>query len=113
MPSLPFLFIAAFFTLTPVTLSIYPPVSMAPATFRIRTIIDRHEANRTLCVAYEGPEYKRSCFPIDGAQSARVFQSYWNLRVSGEYEAVADLTRMEAGTERHYVERHAFRVLGF
>lgn len=115
MPSLPFLFIAALWAsaLNPITLSVYPAVGMPPMTVRARTIVERHPDNRILCLAYEGPEDKKSCFALEGEKDSRVFTKFWFLRVSGEYHALADLTRIEGGRERHYLARQDFTVIGF
>ncbi len=113
MTYFPFLFVAALYSLNPVTLSIHPPASMAPATFRITVLVPRHLDNRKICYGVDGPELKNSCFTLDGWQARRTWTVYWSLRVAGEYEATADLLRIEGGKEKHYVQRQAFRVVGF
>ena len=113
MASLPFLFIAALFTLNPVTVDVYPPFGMAPASFRIRVMAPRHAANRAICYGVEGPELKRSCFTLEGAQAQRIWTVFWELRAPGEYEASATLTRIEDGREKYYRARRPFQVIGF
>lgn len=111
--SFPFLFIAAFYVLNPVTVSLYPPFAMSPATFRITVMVPRHAQNRQLCYAIDGPEMKKSCIQLDGESSQKVWTVYWDLRTAGEYEASAVLTRMTDGRERTYRDSHPFRVLGY
>lgn len=108
---IPFLFVAAL-TLNPVTLSLYPQLAHAPATFRLTVMVPRHAENRQICYSVDGPELKRSCLTLNGAEDRRVWTVYWSLRTAGEYEAVATLTRIEAGRERLYVDRRPFRVIG-
>lgn len=110
--SLPFLFIAALFTLNPVTLSVYPAFALQPATFRITVLAPRHAANRRLCFGYDGPELKQSCLDLDGANDRRVWTVYWDLRTGGEYEAVALLTRVQDGQTKQYRDARPFRVIG-
>ena len=113
MGSVPFLFIAAlFFVPNPVTLDVYPPVAMAPATFRFRVIAPRHIDNRVICWGYDGPQLKRSCLTLDGQYDRRVWTVYWDLRVGGEYEASAMLTRVEDGRVKRYSDARYFRVIG-
>ncbi len=108
----PFLFVAALYTLNPVTLSLYPKFAMAPATFRITVMAPRNAANRLVCFQVDGPELRKSCMSLDGENSQRVWSVYWELRTSGEYVAEATLTRMEDGKTKTYVDRQPFRVIG-
>lgn len=109
-----FVFIAALYSLNPVTISVYPPVAThTAATFRITTMVPRHFDNRNVCFGVDGPELKRSCFTLDGWQSRRTWTVYWTLESAGEYLASADLTRIEGGKEKHYASSQPFRVIGF
>lgn len=112
MSSWPFLFVAALYSLNPITISVYPRFSLPPATFRITVLVPRHADNRRACWAIDGPELKRSCIDLAGVESRRAWTVYWDLRSVGEYEASATLTRMEDGRERYYVSRQGFQVLG-
>lgn len=120
MPSLPFLFVAALFALNPITISVYPAVTMPSGGIRVRAIIERNPDNRQLRLValLDGTfEMRATPFQIDGAQSQRVFSptntcGCWFDLPSGEYQAVAELTRMEHGRERRYSVRENFRVLG-
>lgn len=96
----------------PVTISVYPQFGMRPATFRVRVQIARSADNRSLCLSYTGPDYYNSCHTIDGEQEPRSATAFWYMRVPGAYTASADLTRIEGGTERHYLARQDFQVLG-
>lgn len=104
--------IGAMFTLNPLTLSLYPPVSMAPATVRITVLAPRNPGNRLLCWQVDGPEFRKSCRSLDGENAPRVWSVYWNLRTSGEYVAEAVLTRVTEGKTQTYRETQPFRVVG-
>lgn len=110
--SFPFLFVAALYTLHPTTISVYPAVAMAPATFRITVLVPRHLENRQICFGVDGPELKRSCVQLDGFNARRSWTVYWELRGSGEYMASAVLTRMTDGREKTFRNEQPFRVLG-
>lgn len=110
--TLPFLFVAALYWLSPVTLSVYPPFGMAPASFRALVMVPRDKGNRKICYGFDGPEYKQSCVQLDGDQARRVYTAYWNIRTAGEYEASAVVTRIENGKEKTYTDTRPFRVLG-
>jgi hypothetical protein len=113
MTGWPFLLIAALYASVPaVTISIAPPFSLAPATFRITVIVPRHPDNRKICFSVEGPEMKRSCEDLPGFEARRTWTVYWSLRTAGEYQAEAELTRMESGKAQHYRDVRSFRVLG-
>jgi len=107
------LFVAALYTLNPVTISIYPPASMAPATVRITVLVPRHLDNREVCYGFSGPEDKKSCLTLDGWQARRTWTVYWPIRTAGEYLAEATLTRVTEGKTQTYRQPAAFRVLGF
>lgn len=107
-----FVFIAALYTLNPLTISVYPPVSMAPATIRITVMVPRHVANRWLCFGVDGPELKRSCLELDGEASRKVWTVYWAFRSVGTYEASAVLTRLVDGRVTHVADRQPFQVIG-
>lgn len=106
------LLIFALFLSLPVTLGVYPLTTMNPGTLRFRVTTLRHANNRSLCLTYDGPQAKSSCHSIDGVYEPLVWTAYWDLRVSGEYTATADLIRDEGGRERHYTASQAFRVIG-
>jgi len=117
---LPLLFVAAMYAFwgEPVTLSVYPAVSMSPAAFRLLVIVPRHTDNRNLCIAYSlatdpMTPIRRSCHSMSGEQERRVRTIYWELREAGAYDAVATLTRMADGRAQTYVDRQPFRVIGF
>jgi hypothetical protein len=108
----PLLLIFALYTLNPITISVYPAFAMQPATFRITVMVPRHFENRHLCYGVTGPEDKKSCLSLDSWQSRRTWTVYWSLRTAGEYEAIATVTRRDAGRERSYIARQPFRVIG-
>jgi len=107
------LFVAALYTLNPVTISIYPPASMAPATVRITVLVPRHLDNREVCYGFSGPEDKKSCLTLDGWQARRTWTVYWPIRTAGEYLAEATLTRVTEGKTQTYRQQAPFRVVGF
>ena len=101
-----------------VEIDVYPPFAMAPASFRVRAIIEPHPDNRALFLNYESAgTFKSSYFQIDGAQRQRVFQptnacACWLDLPSGEYVASATLIRMTQGRARTLSAHMPFRVLG-
>jgi len=98
----------------PVMLTVFPGYAqMAPATFVFVVIAPRDPANREACFGYDGPEQRSFCWTLDGDKSRRSWRFEWPLRVSGEYEAVASVTRMADGRAQTYVDRQPFRVIGF
>jgi hypothetical protein len=109
---LPFLFIAALYLYSPLTLNVYPTVSAAPATFRFLIIVPRDKSNREICFGYSGNEDRKSCTTLDGENSRRVYTTYWNIRAAGEYTATAELTRMEDGQRKRVTQSQPFRVIG-
>lgn len=110
----PFLFVAALYALSPISIQVYPPFSMAPATFRILVIVPRDASNRNLCYAYGASDVidRRSCLSLDGERAKRSYITYWNIRAPGDYTATAVLTRMEDGKAKLYIDRQPFHVLG-
>lgn len=110
----PFLFVAALYALSPISIQVYPPFSMAPATFRILVIVPRDASNRNLCYSYGTNDVidRRSCLSMDGENAKRAYTTYWNIRTPGEYTATAVLTRMENGKEKVYSDRAPLRVIG-
>lgn len=112
---MPVLFIwAMFFTMGPVSVTVSPPFSLTtPAAFHARVIIERHADNRLLELEFDGPEYKYSKFELAGAQRQRVFEpARVEFTTSGEYVALATLTRIEGGTTHRYVARQPFEIRG-
>lgn len=112
--SLPLLFVAALYFLNPLTLSVYPQLSGSPATFRFLVIVPRDASNRGLCYSYEldGLAARKSCTTLDGTNARRVYTSYWDVRVPGEYVARAELTRMVDGRAKIVSASQPFRVIG-
>lgn len=108
----PFLFVAALYTLHPVTISVYPHFAMSPATFRITVLVPRHPQSRRICFGVDGPELKKSCEDLAGWESRKSWTVYWSLRSPGDYEATAILTRNEQGRDKQYRSVQPFRVLG-
>jgi hypothetical protein len=103
-----------------VTIRISPAFAQAPGAFRPTVVIERHDANRELVLeAVERGAFhvRGSWFEIDGAQRQRVFTPTnkcicWENLPSGQYEAVAILTRMIDGRPKTFTDRRPFRVMG-
>jgi hypothetical protein len=109
----PCLFVDALYAnIAPVSISLAPPFSLAPATFRITVIVPRHPENRRICFGVSGPEDKKSCMDLPGFEARRSWTVYWSLRTAGEYQAEAVLTRIEQGKEQRYRDVRSFRVIG-
>jgi hypothetical protein len=106
------LLIGALYALPPVTISVYPSISMVPATVRLTVLAPRHVDNRRICLSYDGGEMRRSCEDLQGIGSRRSWTFYWDVRTAGEYIATAKLTRMESGREHIYTSNQSFRVIG-
>ena len=112
MATWPFLFVAALYSLNPVTVSVYPSVSMSPATYRITVLVPRHFDNRRICFGYSGNEGRTSCVDLEGWTSRRSWTVYYDIRTAGEYQAEAVLTRITEGREQIHRSQQPFRVVG-
>jgi hypothetical protein len=109
----PFLLVGALYAVpSPVTISVFPHVSMVPATVRLTVLAPRHVDNRRICWSVDGSEFKKSCLDLPGFDSRRVWTVYWPIRSPGAYEAVAVLTRNELGKDKIYTSRQSFQVIG-
>lgn len=91
-----------------------PRVAVWPSgTFRVRAIIERHADNRLLVIEFDGPEYKRSDYQIQGAQRQRVFApERVEFDAVGEYVAIATLVRITDGHVQRFQARTDFRIIG-
>lgn len=112
MITFPWLFIAALYTINPISLSVWPGFAQVqPATFTFVVRIQRDPQNRTACFVTDGPERRSSCWLMDG-QSQQSYRFERTFRVGGEYEATAIVTRDVQGQEQSFTEARPFRVIG-
>ena len=100
---------------SPITLTIYPHFSQAPATVRVAILIPRDPRNRQACVTIEGENYYRSsCWEHvgEGARYQTVID-YPDLP-AGHYSAIGELARETVKEGRTTVRTPVveFRVLG-
>lgn len=80
---------------------LYGVIRTAPATVRLRIVVEPHEANRVLVVEAEsGTYYRRSDFQLDGASSARTREVDYRDWEGGEYEIRAIVYTNEGTTYR-------------
>jgi len=100
---------------SPVSISVYPSVSSAPATFRVRVFTPKHDGNRRVKWCYDDPatELKCSQEELDGAKAA-YSRTVWFKGVGcGSFVAWAELTRVEGEKERRLLSAQTpFRVIG-
>jgi hypothetical protein len=79
---------------SPVTLTIYPRFSQAPATVRVSILIPRDPRNRQACVTLEGENYYRSsCWEHIGEGARYQTVIYYPDLPAGHYSAVGELAR--------------------
>jgi hypothetical protein len=95
----------------PVTLTVYPQVAHAPATFRVSIRIEKHPDNRELWLLWEGPRSGRT--GLESIDERDPAQYVWTDRLAdlpaGEYTAQAFLIRTNSV---HQSAAIPFTVLG-
>lgn len=94
----------------PVRITVVPKASFHPGSVRITVKITPDDRNRDLCYGYEGPSYRRSCVPIEGAERKVTFEQIYTNIPPGEYQAFADLFQVLPNKAIH-VETY-FQVIG-
>jgi len=94
----------------PLTLTVTPAQSFAPARLRIRARIEPSAVNRMLTIVADGSEfYRSSAFQLDGENAAKTFELFLADLPGGEYDVYAYLTD-SLGRRRAVAHRRA-RVL--
>jgi hypothetical protein len=74
------------------SLDVFPRVTMAPATLKVRAFVPPDAANRALrIVADSGNFYRSSLIQLDGADAASVTETTLKNLPGGDYEIVAVL----------------------
>src|SRR5262249_15398251 len=77
----------------PLTLTVTPAQSFAPARVRIRARIEPSAVNRVLTVVADGSEFYRSSeFQLDGEAAPKTFDLFFADLPGGEYDVYAYLT---------------------
>ena len=101
------LLIGLLLALPPIRVAISPHVGHAPLQVTVTVTIARDERNREVCVVLnsDGPDYRSSCWTLDGERATVSRQwSWWGLS-AGSYEGWAILGRSDGSTVRSNVER--------
>lgn len=96
MASLALLFLffmgAASLTSKPVTLTVYPRISSAPATLRLSLHIPRDAENRGVSVVADGTDFLRTTeIELEGTDAATVIPFTWYGVPAGNYAVTARL----------------------
>ena len=87
---------------------VWPRVSNAPATVRVRAIVEPNAENRGLRVAADSGNFFRSSYtPISGLDAARVTETEWKDLPGGEYEISVAL---EEANGKQIVEHRTLTV---
>lgn len=98
----------------PITISVYPRISSAPATLRVRVTRSEDEQERALdravCVQVDGPEFRSSCREISPPAAPRTAESWVKDLPAGCYVATVTLVRV-GGVTKSVSE--GFQVVGF
>jgi hypothetical protein len=96
----------------PMTLSVTPAQSFAPATVRVRARIEPRAENRRLALVADGPNFYRSSeFQLDGEHGPKTVELYFSNLPGGDYEIYAVLSD-SSGRQRAVVHLPA-TVIGF
>ena len=93
-----------------VKVTVTPSATFHPGAVRVTARIVPDERNRHICIGYDGPSYRRSCDPIEGAERKVTFEQTYKSIPPGEYHAFAELFQVLPNKAIH-VET-AFKVLG-
>ncbi len=94
----------------PEIVAIYPRVSFEPAVIRVRVRIPPAAANRGACFAIDGPEYRQSCWELDGEFERRTTFLEYHALPAGEYMAQLVVVLVDGTTQRSAPT--GFRVIG-
>ncbi|HXH07412.1 MAG TPA: hypothetical protein VNI83_12590 [Vicinamibacterales bacterium] len=70
----------------PLTVRVWPRISMEPATVMVETIVERHPENRALEIALESADfYRASRIQLDGDESPRISSFRYLSLPGGSY----------------------------
>src|SRR5918993_6017980 len=73
-------------------IEVTPRISVAPASVRVRAIVEPDAGNRALqIVADSGAFYRSSMVPLDGANAAQITETMLKNLPGGEYEVAVVL----------------------
>jgi hypothetical protein len=79
---------------TPVAVSVYPPVTHVRGSIRVGVHVDSNEMNRKLVWEVDGADYYRSSsLQLDGAAAPRNFSFMLHNVPEGEYDVRATVIR--------------------
>lgn len=79
----------------PLRLIVTPRVGTAPQTISLRLSVSPDERNRVVCVGYDGPQSRNSCWEV-GANAPQVTELRFRGLGEGRYVAAAEV-RQDGG----------------
>ena len=89
-------------------IDVWPNVSQAPATVRIRAIVEPNSENRSLTIAADSGDFFRSSYvPMSGIDAAEITETMLKGLPGGEYEISATLVDAQ---NRTIIERRSITV---
>jgi len=95
----------------PLTVTVYPAVSMAPANIRVEARIEADAANRAVEISADSQNFFRSSIiPLDGANAPRTNVFEFRGLPGGRYEVTAVL--LGDNGERRSLQRQSFSIIG-
>lgn len=94
-----------------VRLEVAPRIGSEPQDIRVSVWVDPHADNRSVCVSYDGPQSRTSCWELEGERAPRRAQFWLKQLPAGSYTAWAVLRRSAA--EEIHSNRVSFCVTGF
>ena len=77
-----------------ITVTANPQVAYAPATIKVQIQVAPDDTNRTVCLEYDGGDYSKSCWDVDGSSPRTYFKTLRNL-TAGDYVIRATVTRAD------------------
>ena len=93
---------------TRLRIDVYPNVSQAPATVRVRAIVEPHAENRGLTISADSGDFFRSSFvPMSGIDAAEVTETMFKALPGGHYDITVTLVDVQG---RQLMERRSVTV---
>ena len=80
-----------------ITVRVNPNISTAPASVKVTIQVEPADTNRRLCLEYDGGDFSKSCWDIDGS-SPRTFHRLLRNLSAGEYQIRATVVRADNST---------------
>lgn len=92
-----------------INIVVYPRYSQAPASVRLTVRVQPDAANRVVCIGYDGPQFRSSCWQVEGANAAITTEVVFPDLPEGRYRAQGKVQRAGGGVEQ---AEAGFCVLG-